>query len=108
MEISFDDFAKVDIRTGTIEKAERVAKSDKLLKLDVNFGTLGSRVVLAGIGKSFEPEAVVGLTVLFVVNLAPRKMMGMESQGMILAAPDANGKLSLSTCPGVPAGVQIG
>lgn len=108
MEISFEDYAKVDIRSGTILKAERVAKSNKLLKLEVSFGLLGTRQVLAGIGKDFDPEAVVGVSALFVVNLAPRQMMGLESHGMILAATDADGKLHIANCPAVPDGSQVG
>lgn len=88
-EIPFDDFKKVDIRAGRITSAERVPKSEKLLKLIVNFGELGNRQILAGIGKSYEPEAVLDKTATFVVNLAPRKMMGLESHGMILAAETA-------------------
>lgn len=84
--ITFDDFLKVDIRAGQIIAAERVPKSDKLLKLQVFFGPeLGTRQVLAGIGATFPPEALVNNVAAFVVNLAPRKMMGLESHGMILA-----------------------
>jgi len=86
--IAFEDFLKVDIRAGRIEAAERVPKSDKLLKLQVDFGPLGKRQVLAGIGKHYDPDALVAdhTVAAFVVNLAPRKMMGLESHGMILAA----------------------
>lgn len=84
--ITFDDFLKVDIRAGRITSAERVPKSEKLLKFTVNFGELGTRQILAGVGKSYEPETLVDKTAMFVVNLAPRKMMGLESHGMILAA----------------------
>lgn len=108
MEISFEDYSKVDIRSGTIVKAERVPKSNKLLKLEVNFGLLGTRQILAGIGKDFNPEVMVGVSALFVVNLAPRQMMGLESHGMILAASDADGKLHVSNCGEVPDGTQIG
>jgi methionyl-tRNA synthetase len=86
--LAFEDFLKVDIRVGFIESAERVPKSDKLLKLQVDFGELGKRQILAGIGKSYAPEVVIGRRAAFVVNLAPRKMMGLESHGMILAAAD--------------------
>lgn len=108
MEISFEDFSKVDIRSGTILKAERIPKSNKLLKLEVSFGSLGTRQILAGIGKDYSPEDMVGCSPLFVVNLAPRQMMGLESHGMILAAPDADGKLQISMCPEVPDGTQVG
>ncbi|MFD2570211.1 methionine--tRNA ligase [Spirosoma soli] len=93
-EITYDDFAKMDIRIGTITEAERVPKSDKLLKLKVDDG-LGGRQILSGIAKHFAPEEVIGKQVTFLANLAPRKMMGLESQGMILMAEDRDGKLSL-------------
>ncbi|MBD2702750.1 methionine--tRNA ligase [Spirosoma sp. BT702] len=95
-EITYDDFAKMDIRIGTITEAERVPKSDKLLKLKVDDG-LGGRQILSGIAKHFTPEEVIGKQVTFLANLAPRKMMGLESQGMILMAEDRDGKLSLIT-----------
>ena len=93
-EITYDDFAKMDIRIGTITEAERVPKSDKLLKLKVDDG-LGGRQILSGIAKHFTPEEVIGKQVTFLANLAPRKMMGFESQGMILMAEDRDGKLAL-------------
>ncbi|GAB3556592.1 methionine--tRNA ligase [Spirosoma fluminis] len=93
-EITYDDFAKMDIRIGTITEAERVPKSDKLLKLKVDDG-LGGRQILSGIAKHFAPEDIIGKQVTFLANLAPRKMMGLESQGMILMAEDRDGKLSL-------------
>ena len=92
-EITFDDFTKIDIRTGTVVKAEAVEKADKLLKLTVDIG-LETRTVLSGIAKQFKPEDVVGQQVLLLANLAPRKMRGVVSQGMILMAEDENGKLS--------------
>ena len=93
-EIVYDDFAKMDIRIGTITEAERVPKSDKLLKLQVNDG-LGGRQILSGIAKHFSPEDLIGKQVTFLANLAPRKMMGHESAGMILMAEDCDGRLSL-------------
>ncbi|AQG79742.1 methionine--tRNA ligase [Spirosoma montaniterrae] len=93
-EIAYDDFAKMDIRIGTITEAERVPKSDKLLKLKVDDG-FGGRQILSGIAKHFAPEDIIGKQVTFLANLAPRKMMGHESQGMILMAEDRDGKLSL-------------
>jgi len=101
--ISFDDFLKVDIRVGLIKSAERVPKSDKLLKLQVDFGVLGQRQILAGIGKRYNPETIVGQRAAFVVNLAPRKMMGLESNGMILAGenamPEEDGEISIAFLP---------
>ncbi len=93
-EITYDDFAKMDMRIGTITEAERVPKSDKLLKLRVDDG-LGGRQILSGIAKHFTPEELIGKQVTFLANLAPRKMMGHESQGMILMAEDRDGKLAL-------------
>jgi methionyl-tRNA synthetase len=82
--ITIDDFTKVDLRIGTIEQVESVAGSDKLLKLQVDFGPLGKRQILSGVAKHFSPEHLINKQALFVVNLAPRKMMGLESQGMML------------------------
>jgi methionyl-tRNA synthetase len=93
-EITYDDFAKMDIRIGTIIEAERVPKSDKLLKLKVDDG-MGGRQILSGIAKHFSPEELINKQVTFLANLAPRKMMGHESQGMILMAEDRDGKLAL-------------
>ncbi|WP_019988580.1 methionine--tRNA ligase [Rudanella lutea] len=93
-EITYDDFAKMDIRIGTITEAERVPKSDKLLKLRVDDG-MGGRQILSGIAKHFAPEDLIGKQVTFLANLAPRKMMGLESQGMILMAEDRDGALAM-------------
>jgi methionyl-tRNA synthetase len=106
--ITFDDFLKVDIRSGTITKAEAVPKSDKLLRLEVWFGgEIGSRVIMAGIAKSYDPTTIVGLRVLAVVNLAPRKMMGVESHGMLLAGSLTEG-VALAQCNSVMDGTRIG
>ena len=91
-EIVFDDFMKIDIRIGTILEAEKVAKSKKLLKLKIDTG-IDKRTVLSGIAQHYDPEQIIGQQVSILVNLAPRKMMGMESQGMILMAEDQNGDL---------------
>ena len=93
-EIVFDDFSKLDIRVGTVVAAEKMPKSDKLLKLTVNSG-LDKRTILSGIAKHYAPEDLVGKQVTFIANLAPRKMMGIESNGMILMAEDKDGKLRL-------------
>lgn len=90
-EIQYDDFAKLDLRVGTIIQAEKVEKADKLLKLLIDIGT-EKRTVVSGIAMHFKPEDIVGKQVTLVANLAPRKMRGIESQGMILMAED-NGKL---------------
>lgn len=92
-EIQYDDFSKMDIRIGTIVAAEKIAKSKKLLKLTINDG-LNERIILSGIGEHFNPENIINQQVTFLANLAPRKMMGMESEGMVLMAEDKNGSLS--------------
>ncbi|MBI1223899.1 MAG: methionine--tRNA ligase [Bacteroidetes bacterium] len=92
-EIQYDDFAKMDIRTAVITAAERIPKADKLLKLSVDLG-FEQRTVASGIAEHFTPEEVVGQRVLLLSNLAPRKIRGVESQGMILMAENAEGKLS--------------
>jgi len=91
-EIVFDDFAKIDLRVGTIIEAKKVEKADKLLKLLVDLG-FEQRTILSGIAMHFNPEDIVGKQVTIVANLAPRKMRGIESKGMILMAEDAAGKL---------------
>lgn len=91
-EIVFDDFAKIDLRTGTIVSAEKVEKADKLLKLEVDLG-FEKRTIVSGIAQHVNPAEIVGKQVIVVANLAPRKMRGIESNGMILMAEDAQGKL---------------
>jgi len=86
----FDDFMKVDLRVALVTLAERVPKSDKLLRLEVDLGHLGKRQILAGIGKHYAPEDVLGKRIVVIANLPPRKMMGLESQGMVLAAGDGS------------------
>jgi methionyl-tRNA synthetase len=91
--IDFEDFTKLDIRLGTILEAEKVEKADKLLKLLIDTG-IDKRTVVSGIAEHYSPEEVIGKTVQILLNLAPRKIRGIESQGMILMAEDAEGKLS--------------
>jgi methionyl-tRNA synthetase len=90
--IQFEDFEKIDLRVGTIIAAEKVAKADKLLQLTVDLG-FEQRTVVSGIALHFAPEAIIGMQVTLVANLAPRKMKGIESNGMILMAEDEQGKL---------------
>ncbi|HRN48071.1 MAG TPA: methionine--tRNA ligase subunit beta, partial [Niabella sp.] len=90
-QIQYDDFAKLDFRTGTILSAEKVEKADKLLKLEIDLG-FEMRTIVSGIALHFKPEEIVGKKVVVVANLAPRKMRGIESNGMILMAEDADGK----------------
>jgi methionyl-tRNA synthetase len=93
-EIVFDDFAKLDIRVGKVVACVKMEKSDKLLKLTIDSG-VDTRTILSGIAKHYSPDDLIGKQVTFIANLAPRKMMGIESQGMILSAEDVDGKLRL-------------
>ncbi len=94
--INYDDFAKMDIRIGTIIQAERVENSNKLLKLLIDTG-IDQRTILSGIAKYFKPEDIIGKQVTVLLNLAPRKMMGLESQGMVLLAENQDGNLIFVT-----------
>lgn len=107
-QISFDDFTKIDLRTATILEAEKVEKADKLLKLKVDTG-VDVRTVVSGIAESFSPEEIIGKQVMILLNLAPRKIRGIESQGMLLLTTKPDGKLSFVT-PNekVENGIEIG
>jgi methionyl-tRNA synthetase len=100
--IQYDDFAKIDLRVGLVKTAERVPKSKKLLRLEIDLGESALRQVLAGIGEYYAPEDMVGRRVVVVANLAPRPMMGLVSHGMVLAANDGTGRLLLSAVAGEP------
>jgi methionyl-tRNA synthetase len=105
--ITIDDFAKVDLRVGLVKVAERVPKSDKLLRLEIDIGT-EVRQVLAGIAEAYAPETLVGRKVVIVANLAPRKMRGLESNGMIVAASLEGGKPVLAGfLEEVPVGARL-
>jgi methionyl-tRNA synthetase len=105
--ITIDDFAKVDLRVGLVKVAERVPKSDKLLRLEVDLGS-EVRQVLAGIAEAYAPETLVGRKVVIVANLAPRKMRGLESNGMIVAASLEGGKPVLASfLEDVPVGARL-
>jgi methionyl-tRNA synthetase len=91
-ETTFDDFTKMDIRTATIVSAEVVPKTDKLLKLTLDTG-VDQRIVVSGIAKYYQPEQIIGQQVCVLANLAPRKIKGIDSQGMILMAENADGEL---------------
>lgn len=95
--IDFSDFEKLDIRVGHIKHCERVKKANKLLKFTIDDGTGTDRTIVSGIAKFYDPEALIGKDVCFIANLAPRKLMGIESQGMILSAEDFDGSLSITT-----------
>jgi methionyl-tRNA synthetase len=100
--ISLEDFMKVDLRVARILEAERVPKSKKLMKMSIDVGS-ERRTIVAGIAEAYEPEALVGKTVVIVANLRPAKLMGIESNGMVLAAsPDGGGPIVLNAEPATP------
>lgn len=111
--ITYDDFKKVELKVGKVLSAERVEGSDKLLKLQVDLGANPSvssgqiRQIIAGIGKQYAPEQIVGKQIVIVANLEPRSLMGLESQGMLLAASDENGPIVLMPEREVPSGSEI-
>jgi methionyl-tRNA synthetase len=105
--IAIDDFMKVELRVAKVLEAEAVPKSKKLIKLKVDAGT-DRRTILAGIAEAYKPEELVGRTIVIVANLKPRPMMGMESQGMVLAASTETGPPSLvAVDPSLPAGARV-
>ena len=108
-DVPFEDFEKLDIRVGHIIKCEKVKKSKKLLQFTIDDGSGVERTILSGIAAYYEPEQLTGKDVLFIANFAPRKMMGIESQGMILSAVNFDGSLSVTTTMGeVKPGSQVG
>lgn len=96
-EVSFEDFDKVDLRVGQIVSVEPIEKSKKLLKLQVDFGVLGTRTILAGISADYTTTTLLHMNVAVVFNLAPRTMFGIESHGMLLATTTLDGKVTLLT-----------
>ena len=108
-EVSFEDFEKLDIRVGHILNCEKVKKSKKLLKFTIDDGSGVERTICSGIAAYYQPEQLIGKDVLFVANFAPRKMMGIESQGMILSAVNFDGSLNVTSLLGkVKPGSQVG
>ena len=95
--VDFGDFEKIDIRVGHIKACEKVKKANKLLKFTIDDGSGQDRTIVSGIAKFYQPEELVGKDVLFIAHLAPRKLMGIESQGMILSAENFDGDLSVTT-----------
>ncbi len=95
--VDFSDFEKLDIRVGHIKNCEKVKKANKLLKFTIDDGSGTDRTIVSGIAKFYQPEELIGKDVLFIANLAPRKLMGIESQGMILSAENFDGDLSVTT-----------
>ena len=105
-EISIDDFAKIDLRVATVIAAERVPKTDKLIKLQVKIGN-EERTIVSGIAQHYEPENLIGKNVIVIANLKPAKLRGIESRGMVLAASDGEGNLVLADAPGIASGSKV-
>lgn len=104
-EITIDDFAKIDLRVATVIAAERVPKTDKLIKLQVKIGD-EERTIVSGIAQHYEPENLIGKNVIVIANLKPAKLRGIESRGMVLAASDGEGNLVLADAPALPAAAR--
>lgn len=105
-EITIDDFAKIDLRVATVVAAERVPKTDKLIKLQVKIGD-EERTIVSGIAQHYEPENLIGKNVIVIANLKPAKLRGIESRGMVLAASDDEGNLVLADAPGIASGSKV-
>lgn len=106
-EISYDDFAKLDIRIGTVTAVEKVENADKLLKCTIDFGDIGERTIVSGIAQWKSPEDLVGKQLPYIVNLAPRMLRGVESQGMLIAASDEHGVALINPEREVPQGTKL-
>lgn len=105
-QITIEEFQKIQLKTAKVLTAERVPRSEKLIKLQVDLGT-EQRQIVAGIGKKYEPEQLVGRTIVIVANLKPAKLMGIESQGMVLAAGDAEVKGLVGIAEDVDPGTKV-
>jgi methionyl-tRNA synthetase len=105
-QITIDEFMKIQLKTAKVISAERVPKSEKLLKLQVSLGS-EQRQIVAGIGKKYEPEALIGKTIVIVANLKPAKLMGIESQGMVLAAGDSEVRGLITLLEDVEPGTKV-
>lgn len=107
-EISYDDFVKIEIRVGTVLSAELIPDTDKLLKCTIDFGDFGQRTIVSGIALFRKPEEIIGKQLPYIVNLAPRMLRGVESQGMLLAAsPGGDGLALLVPDSPVPNGTKL-
>ncbi|MSU73999.1 hypothetical protein EXS56_02570 [Candidatus Kaiserbacteria bacterium] len=106
-EITYEDFTKLDIRIGTVVAAELVPETDKLIKCTVDFGEIGQRTIVSGIAQWKTPEELVGRQFPYIVNLAPRMLRGVESQGMLLAASDESGVALLTPERTLPTGTRL-
>ncbi|MEK7638501.1 MAG: methionine--tRNA ligase subunit beta [Patescibacteria group bacterium] len=106
--ITYEHFSAIDLRVATVTAAERVEGSEKLLRLQLDVGELGARQIVAGVGKAYTPEELVGTQIIIVANLEPRALMGHESNGMLLAARDGEAvPVLLRPQRAVPAGSKI-
>lgn len=109
--INYDDFSKIELKVGTVLEAEDIEGSEKLIKLKVDLGEdpaiAGPRQILAGMKQWYKPEDFIGKQVVIVVNLEPRIMMGLESQGMMLAADSENGPVFLTVTKETPPGAEV-
>jgi methionyl-tRNA synthetase len=106
-EISYDDFAKLDIRMGTVIAVEKIENADKLLKCTIDFGDMGERTIVSGIAEWKTADDLVGKQLPYIVNLAPRMLRGVESQGMLIAASDENGVALITPEREVPRGTKL-
>jgi methionyl-tRNA synthetase len=104
--INYDDFAKIELKIARVMEAEAVPDSDKLIRLQLSLGE-ESRQIVAGIGKAYAPEDLIGKEIVIVANLEPRKLMGVESNGMLLAASDEDGPVLLVPELDVPPGTGV-
>lgn len=109
MTITYDDFKKLDLRVAIVIAAEKVEGSEKLLKLQLDLGPeLGTRQIVSGVARQYDPASLVGTQIVIVANLEPRSLMGLESAGMLLAAHGTSGEaILLRPDPGAPAGSTI-
>ncbi len=105
--IQYEEFAKLDIRIGEVIAAEKIPETDKLIKCRINFGELGERTIVSGVAEWKTPEEMVGKRLPYIVNLAPRMLRGVESQGMLLAASDAEGLALIQPERNVPPGTRL-
>lgn len=107
--IQYDDFAKIDIRIGRVVAAEMIPETDKLIKCTIDFGLeLGERTIVSGIAQWKKPEELVGKQLPYIINLAPRMLRGVESQGMLLAASDESGVVLMQPERELPPGTKLG
>ncbi len=106
-QVPYADFSKLDIRIGTVLAAELVPETDKLIKCTIDFGELGHRTIVSGIAQWKSPDELVGKQLPYVVNLVPRMLRGIESQGMLLAASDGNGVALLKSERPLPPGTPL-